>query len=121
MSWFDARNDITTINLSSNHDNSLLGLIINMKEPPGFQKYFLSSDQHWIAIRYLNGAIYNLDSKLKKPAKMSDNYLKEYLKQILMSDGHVFLVQKIIEETEEKVKESSSIQEKEMEDDIKNQ
>lgn len=95
MSWFDARLDITTIDLSHKDNKSLLGLIINIKEPSGLQRYFLSSDQHWIAIRYLNGAVYNLDSKLKKPMEMSNNYLKEYLQQILLSNGHIFLVQKI--------------------------
>ena len=83
MSWFDARQDIMTIDFTGKDNKSLLGLIINIKGPPGLQKLFLSSDQHWIAIRYLNGAVYNLDSKLKKPMVMSDNYLREYLAQIL--------------------------------------
>jgi len=35
MSWFDARLDITTIDLSHKDNKSLLGLIINIKEPSG--------------------------------------------------------------------------------------
>lgn len=51
--------------------SEIFGFILNIPSPISLG--FLSlpiTRKHWIAVRQINGIYYNLDSKLKSPAKL---------------------------------------------------
>ncbi|XP_053577066.1 josephin-2 [Bombina bombina] len=74
--WWDKRRSLESLVLSE-----ILGFILNIPSPVSLG--FLSlpiTRKHWIAVRQINGVYYNLDSKLKAPAKLgSPRELREFL------------------------------------------
>lgn len=60
--------------------------------------------KHWIALKLVNGAFYNLDSKLKKPLRIGSEleFLKFLRKELENQDKQLLLVvTKTVAETEE--------------------
>ncbi|XP_057321022.1 josephin-2-like [Microplitis mediator] len=88
--WFDKRRDLNTLNL-----NNIDGFILNVPTEYKFGFVFLPlKKRHWIALRKIKGAFYNLDSKLDSPVLIGKNdELIAYLKdQILSKEKELFIV-----------------------------
>lgn len=58
LKWFDMRGDVKQINILA--DNSIFGLVVNVK----VDSILKCTDSHWLAIKVIEGKIYNLDSQL---------------------------------------------------------
>ncbi|KAJ1082112.1 hypothetical protein NDU88_002282 [Pleurodeles waltl] len=96
--WWDKRRSLEKLVLSEIH-----GFILNI--PSNISLGILSLPirrKHWIAVRLVNGLYYNLDSKLKGPAKIGDEIaLREFLHKFI-SEGPceiLLVVRKDVEET----------------------
>ena len=71
------------------------GFILNVPSSPGFGFIKLPFKfKHWIVIRKVNDAYYNLDSKLSTPEKIgeSDESLVEYLTSLLKAGERELLL-----------------------------
>ncbi|XP_022732449.1 josephin-like protein, partial [Durio zibethinus] len=85
--WHDRRNGASAIDLN---DGMLMGIEINVpvKRDGGLWK-----GRHWIALRKIDGAWYNLDSDLQAPQCFKDcGEVWEFLDFIIAHDGQVLLV-----------------------------
>ncbi|CAD6241087.1 GSCOCG00009122001-RA-CDS [Cotesia congregata] len=88
--WFDKRRDLNSLNL-----DKIDGFILNV--PTEYKLGFVLlplKKRHWIALRKIKGAFYNLDSKLDSPVLIGNNdELIAYLKdQILSKEKELLLV-----------------------------
>nr|XP_054762549.1 josephin-2-like [Lytechinus pictus] len=81
--WWDKRRSLEQLEL-----DNILGFIMNVPSP--IQLGFVSVPirrKHWIALRHIEGAFYNLDSKLGKPQTIGAtpaiflDFLRSQLKQ----------------------------------------
>ncbi|XP_053324744.1 josephin-2 [Spea bombifrons] len=95
--WWDKRKSLESLVLSE-----IFGFILNIPSPISLG--FLSlpiTRKHWITVRQINGVYYNLDSKLKAPAKLGGpTELKQFL-QDCISRGScevLLVVRKDVEE-----------------------
>uniref|UniRef100_UPI00398E4F67 josephin-2-like n=1 Tax=Pristiophorus japonicus TaxID=55135 RepID=UPI00398E4F67 len=95
--WWDKRRDLANLVLGRVH-----GLILNI--PSNVTLGFVSLPirrKHWVAMRKVNGAYYNLDSKLKAPVTIGcEEEAREFLKdQIAQEPCELLLVvEKEVEE-----------------------
>ncbi|XP_075220867.1 josephin-like protein isoform X1 [Lycorma delicatula] len=95
--WFDKRKDPESLEL-----NRVFGFILNVPSDFRFRFVVVSlRRRHWIAIRRVNGAYYNLDSKLDSPFLIGqDGELVQYLReQIQNKEKELFIV--VSKQTEE--------------------
>ncbi|KAK6468669.1 josephin-2 [Huso huso] len=81
--WWDKRRSLDSLCL-----DRVFGFILNI--PSLVLLGFLSlpiKRRHWIAVRQVNGSYYNLDSKLKEPARIgSDTELRKFLEEQISQD-----------------------------------
>jgi len=88
--WFDRRKDPNIIKL-----DKVIGFILNIPNDYslGWVRLPLGR-KHWIALKFVNGAFYNLDSKLKKPERIGpeQDFLKYLRKQLENSEKQLLLV-----------------------------
>lgn len=89
--WFDRRKDPNKID-----QNKVLGYILNVPSQFKIGKYVPTpiKRRHWLAIRYISGSYYNLDSKLDNPEIIGREVdLIEYLRDILADiDKELFVI-----------------------------
>lgn len=69
--------------------NNQNGTSRNYKGSKGF---VCNYGNHWIPIRKIENTWWNLDSKNKKPLKLSETYLEIYLEQLVVSGYSIFSV-----------------------------
>ncbi|KAJ1911837.1 hypothetical protein IWQ60_009950 [Tieghemiomyces parasiticus] len=82
IEWFDRRKGAAEIPL-----DRALGLILNKAPERIWQR------RHWLALRRLNGAYWNLDSALEAPTYFVDReQVSAFLDAELACGGHVFVV-----------------------------
>ncbi|XP_072276498.1 josephin-2 [Pyxicephalus adspersus] len=95
--WWDKRRSLESLALSE-----IFGFILNIPSPISLG--FLSlpiTRKHWIAVRQINGVYYNLDSKLKFPAKLGGpRELKDFL-QGCIARGSCEILLVVTKEVEE--------------------
>jgi ataxin-3 len=64
----------------------------HLEATEGFEALLCNLDQHWFAIRKINGIWFNLDSLKPKPQIISDFFLSAFLNQIVSEGYSVFAV-----------------------------
>lgn len=88
--WFDKRKDPNIINLEV-----VKGFILNL--PSDYKIGWLTlplKRKHWVALKYIQGAFYNLDSKLKAPERIgsADQFMDFLRGELGAGDKQLFLV-----------------------------
>ncbi|KAG8436124.1 hypothetical protein GDO86_007292 [Hymenochirus boettgeri] len=96
--WWDKRKSLECLVLCE-----IFGFILNIPSPIslGFVSLPITR-KHWIAVRQIDGVYYNLDSKLKAPAKLGGpKELKEFLRDCI-SGGSCEILLVVRREVEDK-------------------
>ncbi|XP_063283555.1 josephin-2 [Pelobates fuscus] len=95
--WWDKRKSLESLVLSE-----IFGFILNIPSPISVGFFSLPiTRKHWIAVREINGVFFNLDSKLKAPAKLGGPVeLKGFLQECIArgSCEILLVVRKDVEE-----------------------
>ncbi|XP_002736946.1 josephin-2-like [Saccoglossus kowalevskii] len=80
--WWDKRKNLDILNF-----DNIIGFILNMPSPLQWGLLSLPiKRKHWVAVRELDGAFYNLDSKFKSPDTIGD---REALKSFFRAQTRV--------------------------------
>lgn len=87
--WHDRRSGASAIDLDQGEDK-LMGIVLNV---PVRRYGGLWKGRHWVALRKIEGAWYNLDSDLAAPLSFKDTEeVKEYLDVVIGGGAEVLLV-----------------------------
>lgn len=87
--WHDRRNGASAIDLDGNEDG-LFGIVLNV---PVRRYAGLWKSRHWVSMRKVDGAWYNLDSDLGKPMCFEDSKeVKDFLDYVIGVGGEILLV-----------------------------
>jgi len=92
VDWFDKR-----LNPLDQTFENVFGFILNI--PTSYSLGFVNfwHGKHWVAVRKINDAWYNLDSKISAPQKIGDDsQLRAYLAEALRKpDTNLFVIKKV--------------------------
>lgn len=75
-------------------EKGVIGMIFNDRGKRGDFCRFLSPN-HWFALKEIDGIYWNLDSRLTKPARLTDEDVKNMVESTLYNEGFVFLIKEI--------------------------
>ena len=86
--WFDKRKKLNDLRLEN-----VFGFLLNVPVQRAIPVPVLAN-KHWLAVRKVDGAFYNLDSKLQEPLKIGeeDESVLEFLGEKLKGDVQLFVV-----------------------------
>lgn len=89
--WYDRRKGADGLTLTATYGSMLVGIIVNV---PARRFAGLWKGRHWVTVRMINGAWYNLDSDFVEPFLLhnGEEDLKSYLDSVFSNSGEVLIV-----------------------------